>query len=51
MPVATDGHASPDGDGLMHRPGPDPRRTGTEPGTGTGTGTGTRIPPHRALTK
>ncbi|MGW3915877.1 hypothetical protein ACWEBX_30780, partial [Streptomyces sp. NPDC005070] len=24
MPVATDAHASPDGDGLMHRHGPDP---------------------------
>jgi len=29
MPVATDAHASPDGDGLMHRHGPDPPHTRT----------------------
>jgi hypothetical protein len=28
MPVATDAHASPDGDGLMHRHGPDPPPVG-----------------------
>ncbi|MGW0968211.1 hypothetical protein [Streptomyces sp. NPDC002516] len=30
MPVATDAHPSPNGDGLMHRHGPDPP-TGQEP--------------------
>ncbi|MFD5522427.1 hypothetical protein [Streptomyces sp. NPDC127066] len=50
MPVATDGHISSNGDGLMHRHGPDPP-TGPNPEAPTGPTPEAPTGPNRVLTQ